>query len=248
MHPLAEDLQALQTLLIARATGRYGPTDDLPFTLHRKKLLDDFEVTELLPAWLKTHRTLEQFWLFIKPKYATYEDRKAFIYDQLGAAFDFLERQERYPADDMIMESLIRFDAEHVTAAWMKALERRTSDPEGAITIARTLLESVCKYILDQAGETDHESTPDLNRLYKKTSSLLNLSRAQHEEVVFKQILGGCTAVVEGLGSLRNKLSDAHGKGKAGVRPASRHAELAVNLSGSMALFLLATWEARSYS
>ncbi|MEE5131143.1 abortive infection family protein [Pseudomonas alliivorans] len=35
--------------------------------------------------------------------------------------------------------------------------------------------------------------------------------------------------------------SDSHGKGKAGVKAAPRHAELAVNLSGSMALFLLAT-------
>jgi hypothetical protein len=51
--------------------------------------------------------------------------------------------------------------------------------------------------------------------------------------------------VVEGLGALRNRLSDAHGKGTAGVKPAPRHAELAVNLAGTMATFLVATWEAR---
>jgi hypothetical protein len=32
----------------------------------------------------------------------------------------------------------------------------------------------------------------------------------------------------------------------AGVKPAPRHAELAVNLAGSMATFLIATWEGRS--
>ncbi len=68
---------------------------------------------------------------------------------------------------------------------------------------------------------------------------------SQHTERVFKQILGGCQAVIEGLGSLRNRLSDAHGKGKAGVKPAPCHAELAVNLAGAMATFLIATWEAR---
>jgi hypothetical protein len=62
---------------------------------------------------------------------------------------------------------------------------------------------------------------------------------------VFKQILGGCTAVVEGLGSLRNRLSDSHGKGKAPVKPATRHAELAVNLAGATATFLVATWKVR---
>lgn len=34
-------------------------------------------------------------------------------------------------------------------------------------------------------------------------------------------------------------------KGAAGTKPAPRHAELAVNLSGAMATFLLQTWEAR---
>ncbi|SNB79902.1 Abortive infection C-terminus [Pseudomonas sp. URIL14HWK12:I8] len=112
--------------------------------------------------------------------------------------------------------------------------------------MARTLLESVCKHILDEAGDTEHEASPDLNKLYKQTAALLNLTKAQHEEVIFKQILGGCTAVVEGLGALRNRLSDAHGKGRSSAKAAPRHAELAVNLAGSMAMFLLATWETRS--
>ena len=51
-------------------------------------------------------------------------------------------------------------------------------------------------------------------------------------------------SVVQGLGTLRNRLSDAHGIGMSASRPAPRHAELAVNLAGSMAGFLVATWEA----
>lgn len=73
-------------------------------------------------------------------------------------------------------------------------------------------------------------------------------SPAQHIEPIFKQILGGCHSVVQGLGSLRSKLGDAHAQGKAVVKPAPRHAELAVNLAGTMATFLLATWEARIQS
>jgi hypothetical protein len=66
---------------------------------------------------------------------------------------------------------------------------------------------------------------------------------SQHTEPIFKQILGGCTSVVEGLGALRNRLSDSHGKGLKRVKPDTRHAELAVNLAGSMATFLVETWE-----
>jgi hypothetical protein len=88
----------------------------------------------------------------------------------------------------------------------------------------------------------------DLPKLYGLTSRQLNLSPSQHTEQLFKQILGGCQTVVEGLGALRNRHSDAHGKGVAVARPAPRHAELAVNLAGTMATFLLQTWEARKNS
>jgi hypothetical protein len=62
--------------------------------------------------------------------------------------------------------------------------------------------------------------------------------------LVSKQILGGCSAIVNGLGTLRNKLGDAHGKGASPVKPSARHAELAVNLAGTTALFLIQTYEA----
>jgi hypothetical protein len=51
--------------------------------------------------------------------------------------------------------------------------------------------------------------------------------------------------VVDGLEALTHPRTDAHGTGAAGLRPAARHAELAVNLAGTMATFLLATWESR---
>jgi hypothetical protein len=116
--------------------------------------------------------------------------------------------------------------------------------PEGAITLARTLLEDVCKWILDEAGETWREAD-DLPVLYRKLAKLLKLAPDDHTEQVFKQILGSCQSVVESLGALRNKLGDAHSPGPKRARPHARHAELAVNLSGAMATFLVATWEAR---
>jgi hypothetical protein len=109
-----------------------------------------------------------------------------------------------------------------------------------AITLARTLLETVCKHILDTHNVT-YENDTDLPGLYKLVAKTLNLAPSQHSETIFKQILGGCTAVVEGLGALRNRLSDAHGQGKKIVRPAPRHAELAVNLAGTVAMFLVTT-------
>jgi len=50
---------------------------------------------------------------------------------------------------------------------------------------------------------------------------------------------------VNRLGTLRNKISDSHGQGRRPVRPKARHAELAVNLAGTMVAFLVATWKDR---
>jgi hypothetical protein len=139
--------------------------------------------------------------------------------------------------------ALQKFDAETIHQIWLRAMDRRETDPEGAITLARTLLETVCKHILDE-HKVPYESDSDLPGLYKMAAKSLNIAPSQHSEPVFKQILGGCTAVVEGLGALRNRLSDAHGQGKRPVKPASRHAELAVNLCGAVAMFLVATHQA----
>jgi hypothetical protein len=148
------------------------------------------------------------------------------------------------PADDSISATLAAFDPTQVHARWTVAMQRRASEPAGAITLARTLLEDVCKWILDQAGETWQEAD-DLPALYRKLAKVLRLAPDDHTEQVFKQILGSCQSVVESLGALRNKLSDAHSPGPKRARPQPRHAELAVNLAGAMATFLVATWEAR---
>lgn len=155
------------------------------------------------------------------------------------------------PSDGAISSALSRFEPEQVHARWEAALDRRATDPAGAITLARTLLEDVCRWLLDDLADTlelPASDQDDLPQLYRKLSKALNLAPDGHSEQVFKQILGNCQSIVESLGALRNKLGDAHSSGPRKARPAARHAELAVNLAGSMATFLIATWEARKVS
>ena len=151
--------------------------------------------------------------------------------------FDFLEQRNTAPVDSVASDVLKSFDADGVHAVWNRALERRHTDAEGAITIARTLLETVCKHLLDETGGT-YDEKDDLPALYRAVATTLNIAPSQHTEETFKRILGGATSVVEGLGSLRNKIGDTHGKGRAAVRPSPRHVQLAVNLAGAMRRFL----------
>jgi hypothetical protein len=139
---------------------------------------------------------------------------------------------------------LADFDPENVRAVWQKALDRRLADPAGAITAARTLLETVCKHILDDL-RIQYPDDCDLPRLWALTAEQLNLAPQQHQETIFKAILGNCQAVVGNLAAIRNRSGDAHGQGRRQVKPKARHAELAVNLAGTMAAFLVSTWKER---
>jgi hypothetical protein len=157
---------------------------------------------------------------------------------------EHLEKLDQTPSVVPITTALRAFDPGYIQDAWQKALDRRTSDPEGAITAARTLLETVCKHILDDAGVTYSEDI-DLPKLWGLAAEKLNLAPSQHYEESFKAILGSCQQIVNRIGTLRNKIGDSHGQGRRPVRPKLRHAELVVNLAGTMAAFLVATWNER---
>ena len=108
------------------------------------------------------------------------------------------------------------------------------------------MLETVCKHLLEDAeGNATCGPNDDLPKLYRQASESLNIAPSQHSEDAFKRILGSAASVVEGLGTLRNKVGDAHASGRKPVKPAPRHAALAVNMAGSMALFLIETANAR---
>ncbi len=228
----------------------------------RKKLIRDAELREHLPGFIKKYDTfslankaLKE--AFDKPiehfrghrNYSTYQrkQRKAkqkFIIDQFSQTIIYLDVHENtssYPLDTPVLDNIQEYNSESINSIWHKALERRKEDPEAAITIAKTLLESVCKHILEESGISHNND--DLPKLYKKTAEQLNMAPTQHQEKIFKQILQGCYGVVQGLGTLRNQLGDAHGKGKVAAKPSARHAELSVNLAGSMSSFLIATWQ-----
>lgn len=239
----AERVNCLVNVLIARATG--GSWDDEVYQLVRHELIRDAKLKPLTPEFVRTCRSEDQFWQFIKRKFNTYAERRTFIWEEFSRIRDALDGESSAPSDAPVSESVEKLDAAHVQELWQKALARRESDPEGALTSARSLIESVCKLILDDAN-VPYDRNADLPKLYKLVAKELNLAPSQHTETVFKQILGGCTAVVEGLGSVRSRLGDAHGRGAQPVKPAPRHAGLAVNLAGSMAMFLIQTWEAKT--
>lgn len=229
----------LEGILIARATG--GDADEHVYQFLRREFMNDPSLSNLLPSFVRTYRNLSAFWPYIKREAETYAERREIISKAFTQLLDFLEDRNSAPGDHIASDALATFDLDGVRVVWDKAIARRNTDPEGAITMARTLLETVTKRILDECGVVYSEKD-DLPKLYAKTSAVLNLAPNQHTEEPIKAILGGATNLVHGIGTLRNRLSDSHGRGgKLPVRPSPRHASLAVNTAGAVSAFLVET-------
>jgi hypothetical protein len=235
-----DKVELLQNTLIVRATNDEYEVGN--YVALRAELLSMPSIAPFIPEYVSKNRTLDQFWLFIKPKFTTYAERRKFIWDSFSDLLDKLETKDTVTCDIDISLTINDSEEEYIKYEWDKALQRRSIDPEGAITSSRALLETVCKHILDKL-DVGYSDGIDIQKLYKLVADQLQLSPDQHNEQVFKQILGGCQSVVNGLGSLRNKFSDAHGKSIKQVKPSKRHASLAVNLSGTMASFLIETYK-----
>jgi uncharacterized protein YfkK (UPF0435 family) len=240
MNEMLKKAELLKNTLISEATGDKLETGD--YEKLRRIFIMNSKTNKLLPEYIKIYRNLTDFWQFIKKEFAHYSERRLFITQSLSDLFLYLEKNVDLPSDSIITASIEKYGKEYIKESWDKSLSRREIDPEGAITAARTLIETVCKYILD-SSKVLYSQKADLPTLYKLTSKELNLAPENHNEMIFKQILSGCISVINGLGTLRNQISDAHGKGIKYVKPSSRHASLVVNLSGSMAMFLIETFD-----
>jgi hypothetical protein len=243
--PEYEAAEELLHFMIDRVTDGGDVPNDV-YKRARATVLANGKAKALAPRCVTLCRDPDSAWSYIKAQdgLGTYASRRQFLRDQFEPLLSGLERFEESPADALVEDAATDLNSDSVTAAWRKALDRRTRDPDGAITSARTLLESVCKTILDDVGEA-YGLKDDLPQLYRRVSKALKLAPSDYTEEQFRRILGGATTVVEGLGSVRNRDSDSHGQGRKSYRPAPRHATFAVNLAGSVAVFLMQTHEER---
>jgi len=155
----------------------------------------------------------------------------------------FVDPQAAIPQPSRGVSRLKEIDFAYINEQIAKCDEKiEGADFEGAITNARNLLESICKYILDDTNEP-YDKKADLPELYGTTTKILNMHPIQHVNKSLKQILSGCFSIVQGLATIRNELSDAHGKSKTRYyKPDKRHANFAVGAAKSLADFMFASY------
>lgn len=239
--PISEVLilvERFKTYLLLKTTdGTVSDSHD--FAICRRIILEDQRIEDLIPVYIKLCRSPDEFRSWFQDSFDRYKERRNHISSTINPILERLDMLKKKHSS-VSGDAIEKVDNPHIRDYWEKAKKRLGDDPDGALTAARSLLESVCKHILDDLS-VDYNESDDLPAIYKAASNSLDLAPSQHTEAIFKQILGGCHSIVQGLGSLRSKIGDAHGKGVNGVKAAPRHAKFSVDIAGATSIFLLET-------
>ena len=128
-----------------------------------------------------------------------------------------------------------------------RALASSQTDPEDAVTAACSMVESVCRSLLRELGESI-PNKKDIQGLYNALKRPLGLSpdRSDMDSRIaddVRRVLSGLFTVTAGIGSLRTHGGDAHGRERGSARLDARIARLSVHAASTLALFLIETWK-----
>lgn len=236
-----EKLRLLQSIVLAVAEGK--EVDEAAYRKQRSNLIES-SVGDQLPPVVKDFDDtgeMRQFFKQIGTKFFC----KLYVLEEFLPLVDNLNAMSSKVIADSLLYALKNFDYAVINQYFQDALALRGTKPYLAITVAISLLETVCIFIL----ESMNNRTPNgLNRLYKATSKILKLAPDDDTDKILNSLFKNCNGIVSSLGEFRNKASGAHGQSGASIRPLSRHSTLALNLAGSMSVFLLETYLSRKHS
>ena len=115
-------------------------------------------------------------------------------------------------------------------------LKIEAGDYDGAITNARTMLETIMIGIIEEHRGEAIQNSGDLLKLYKEVKNILNLNPTVKLPDTVKQILAGLNSITSGLAGLSNDFGDRHANKNTAQK---HHARLAVNSAMTLADFLL---------
>ena len=141
-----------------------------------------------------------------------------------------------------------KFSSEYLSRQIDLMVKMQTSDPTNAIGMAKELIESCCKTILDEKG-ISYTKNDDVPQLADKTMNALNLLPANVQPSdrgaeAIKAVLGNLRAIPTKLAEIRNPYGSGHGKSASFQGLEVRHAKLAVGSSITFVDFVWSTYEA----
>lgn len=142
---------------------------------------------------------------------------------------------------NQVIEIKDKFDNAYIQSQIDVMLNDQESDPTNAIGLAKELIESCCKTILENNQlPTNYDN---LSKLVKATTKTLKITPDDIPDDIpeaksMKSILGAFATISDGLANLRNTYGRGHGKDNKYKGLSVRHAKLAVGASSTLVHFL----------
>jgi len=175
-----------------------------------------------------------------------YEEKYARIYQKCKAVMDRLEGSSSVIAKtaDSLKD---KFSSEYMSQQIELMVSMQSTNPTNAIGMAKELIESCCKTILDELGIA-WSKTDDVPQLTSKTMDALNLLPSSVQATdqgadAIKAVLGNLRAIPSKLAEIRNPFGSGHGKSASFQGLEERHAKLAVGSSITFVDFIWNTYE-----
>ena len=175
-----------------------------------------------------------------------YDERYAKLYLKCKEVIDCLEGSTVVIAKTA-EELKTKFSSEDLSRQIDLMVKMQVSDPTNAIGMAKELIESCCKTILDEMGIL-YTKDDDVPQLTGKTMDALNLLPSNVQSTdrgadAIKAVLGSLRAIPTKLAELRNPFGSGHGKSASFQGLEVRHAKLAVGSSITFVDFIWSTYE-----
>jgi len=148
---------------------------------------------------------------------------------------------EAHAIDQSVEEILV--DNKPLLRDWVKARASISSDPSDSITRSSSYLESVCRYIIEDSGN----SLPDkkvITNLVGAAIDCLNLDDYKESKADINQLLGGIKSICSGAGATRTHVGTAHGGSPGDSKPSIELALLINNCAATASSFLLRKYKA----
>lgn len=144
------------------------------------------------------------------------------------------------------------FSSDYLDAQRVLLWEKAKSHPTATIGIAKELIESCCKTILE-ANDVEYSKGEALPKLVDKTQTALTINPREVSDLVpdyeaVRALLGTLASVARNLAELRNSYGTGHGKAISYVGLTERHANLAAGASLALVDYLWATHLERNAS
>ncbi len=159
---------------------------------------------------------------------------------KVGSSFQIIKLGK---TADLLLEKISKIDHDYIISVSKRAQEDiKRNDYDSSITKARTLLEEIFCYAIEQKGKQTN-SKGKIKELYKEVKTLYNMHTDPNLDVRINSLLSGLETILTSISEIRNLEGDSHGKGSKRIGIEEHHATLVVNAATIFAEFMLSIVE-----